>query len=58
MAYFLYHRKPPDEEWEVIGEVPYRTILFCTDKAPMVKKDVRMGSVGITSVDAGKIIRE
>ena len=27
-----------DEEWEVIGEVPYRTMLFCTSKATMVKK--------------------
>ena len=31
-------RKPPNEEWTVVGEVPYKTMLFYTGKATMVKK--------------------
>jgi hypothetical protein len=31
-------RKPPDEEWTIIGEVPYRTMLFCRARATMVEK--------------------
>jgi 4-amino-4-deoxy-L-arabinose transferase-like glycosyltransferase len=40
-------RKPSDEEWQVIGEVRYRTMFFCTGKATMVKKNCRAGSAAI-----------
>lgn len=38
-------RKPPDEDWQVISEIPYRTILFHVGKATIMKKHVHTSSM-------------